>query len=410
MHQTVREFVSQPGFRQFVVPEERGLPMENGHSFLSKYGLCRLYHATDNGIDINSHKSFLNHTTEAELTTGRSQKQLIDEIPPLRFAAEAPKSSYLSWVDFNSPTSFAVSRNLRLYISETIKISGQFVNQNPGRSLLHFAVKPETRLLAYHRDSLDALDMVYMLLKAGASARTVCEENKYTMLTPFQAMFYGLNDFPPATTPLYMREDLTRMTKYFLEIGNQDPNERVRFRHGVYRGAFVYAGSTSALHVSSGALTALLLKHGAQVNAEDGLGRRPLDLIVQVFNMIFRGRVSLSANDYKDDSRAGEAYETVTQLLAAGGHFARSTVGEDAIRSPDGKRLLCALEYFIEVVELAGYDGSPIRSEFLRLKEEEATSNPQRQPLAEFDSGGIQNPSQRRTADPERPLKRHRSP
>lgn len=83
MHQTVQEFVSQPGFRHLVIPNERDLPMENGHSFLSKYGLCLLYQARDDRDEITSIMPFLNHTTEVELTTGRSQKQLIDEIPPV---------------------------------------------------------------------------------------------------------------------------------------------------------------------------------------------------------------------------------------------------------------------------------------------------------------------------------------
>lgn len=403
MHQTVQEFVSQPGFRQLVVPNERDLPMENGHSFLSKYGLCRLYHARDRA-GITSIQPFLNHTTEVELTTGRSQKRLIDEIPPVRFALRATEPIDIAelapwelapwtsaWLDttrartlgeikFNSPTSFAVSRNLRLYISETLQISGnRFVNQNPGRSLLHFAVKPETRRLAYHPESLDSLDMVQMLLKAGAKTKTVCEENHFTALTPFQAMFFALDRFPAALPPMYEIEDFTKMTQYFLDMGEQNPNESVKFEHVIYNGVFVYAGSLKALHVSSGALTALLLRHGAEANVEDGIGRRPLDLIIQIFNSLFRGRAGQTGRVPNRASRQdfrlpGEAYETVTQLLAHGGRFTRSTVGEDSIRSLDGKKLLCAFEYFIDVLENAGYDGNPLRREFLRLKEEEETT------------------------------------
>lgn len=74
MHQTVKEFVSLPGFRQLVLPKGYKLPLENGHSFLSVYGLCRLYHAADTHAEVKCHKPFLNHTTDVELTTGRSQK------------------------------------------------------------------------------------------------------------------------------------------------------------------------------------------------------------------------------------------------------------------------------------------------------------------------------------------------
>jgi hypothetical protein len=405
MHQTVREFVSQPGFRQFVVPEERDLPIENGHSFLSKYGLCRLYHTKYNGMEIHLHTPFLNHATEVELTTGRSQKQLIDEVPPLRFATHAAEPLRLSVVNFNSASSFAVSRNLRLYISETIKTSREFVNQNPGPSLLHFAIKYETRWLAYHPESPDTLDMVHMLLMAGACTKTVWEENKNTALTPFQAMFYLLHNFPLDTTPSYMLDDLTKVTKYFLEIGDQDPNISLRI---AMIWPSINARSLTALHVSSGALTALLLEYGAKVNAEDEFGRRPLDLVILMSNVFFEGGSGSSHKTHGRRERlVGEAYETVIQLLAAGGKFTRTTVGEDAIKSPDSEGQLCALEYFIEVIEDAGYDGSPIRNEFLRLKEE-AIRNPPRQPLAGLDSARRESSSRGRTPDPERSLKRPR--
>ena len=80
------------------------------------------------------------------MTTDRSRKELIDEMPSSRFSAAAVQSTYPNEKDFNSLMSFAVPRNLRLFVSETLEISGShLVNQNPILSLLvvHYAVRPK---------------------------------------------------------------------------------------------------------------------------------------------------------------------------------------------------------------------------------------------------------------------------
>jgi hypothetical protein len=236
-----------------------------------------------------------------------------------------------------------------------------------------------------------------MLLMAGACTKTVWEVDTGTALTPFQAMFYFItvDYFPLDTGPSDMLDDLTKLTKYFLEIGDQDPNISLYIPS-------LTAVSLTALHVSSGALTALLLEYGAKANAEDEWGRRPLDLIVLVFKAGFwyksRG---------EQERLVGEAYETVTQLLAAAGEFTRTSVEGDAIQTPDHKTQLCSLEYFIEAVEDAGYDGNPIRNEFLRLKKE-VIYNPTRQTLAGLDSPRRENSSRGCTPDSEQSLKRPR--
>ena len=348
MHQTVKEFVSRPGFRQLVLPKEHKLPLENGHSFLSVYGLCCLYHAANTHTEAKCHMPFLNHTTDVELTTGRSQKRLLDEMPPSQFAALAPpEGSFVSEV--NSLMSFAVSRNLRLFVLETLEISGnEIVNQNPMRSLLHYAVDRETRRIANRSESGDLLDMVAILLKAGADVKATCNRTVFKRaMTPFQLLFDGLEDFPSNIGPSQAVEDITRMVQYFLEIGGQDPNEDVS------------TSDFKALHISSGDLTHVLLKFGADVNARDGVRRTPLDAVVELFNLRFQ------ENHY---ARLGEAYETVTSLLSRGGRFTKTIVREGFRPSRDGKRWICALERFAEIMEEGGYDRSPIQSELLRLQ------------------------------------------
>jgi ankyrin repeat protein len=324
MHQTVKEFVSRPGFRRLVLPKDHTLPLENGHSFLSVYGLCRLYHATNRSIEFYN---FLNHTTEVELTTGRSQKKMLDEIPPSHFSGGC-----------NSLMSFAVSRNLRLFVLEALEISGnEIVNQNPGQSLLHYAVERETHRSANRSESGDLLDMVAILLKAGADVKAICYGR-----TPFQAYFERLGNI----IPFKRVEDVTRTVQYFLEIGGQDPNEEIY-------------GGRKALHISSGDLTHVLVRFGADVNARDRLGRTPLTAIVEQFILQFH------KNYY---ARLGEAYETVACLLSHGGRFTKAMVREGFRPSRDGKRLICTLEYFAEVVEEGGYDRSIIQSELSRLQ------------------------------------------
>jgi hypothetical protein len=342
MHQTVKEFVSQPGFRQLVLPQERDLPLENGYSFLSIYGLCRLYHATDSVSGIDSYERFLDHTTEVELTTGRSQKKLIDEMPPSRFA----RAINFREKNFNSLMSFAVVRNLRLFISETLQTSGnQLVNQNPVRSLLHYAVDPETRRRAYHSDSQNLSDMVEILMRAGADTGSVYDDK-----TPFQELFDGLNSFRWTFVPSPRVEDLRKLMQYFLELGNQDRNEDIRF-----------LGKIEALHTSSPALARSLLKYGADANARNGWGQTPLDIIVETLNLRFQK---------ENYTQVEEAYETTTCLLAHGGRFTRTVAREGFRASRDGKRWLCTLERFIEVVEYAGFNSSPLKSELFRLQQE----------------------------------------
>lgn len=355
-HQTVKEFVARPGFRQLALPQERDMPMENGHTFLSKYGLCRLYHAADGGIEIAPHKPFLDHITQAELTTGKSQRELLDEMPSSRFAMAAATSPRTLFEDFNSLMSFAVSRNLRLFISETLEMSGNYlVNQNPARSLLHFAVQCETRSrLAPRCGSQDPFDMVAILLEAGADVKAVDPWGR----TPFQFMWSFTGDFPPwwngegfIEKPLHDTEDLRKMMQYFLHIGNQDPNEDIVYPE-------ISGRQCKDLHVSSALsapLTRLFLEYGADANARDDHGRSPLDIAIWPFCRRCK---------HDDYTRLGEAYEIAICLLGHGGRFTRNSMKSQL--SHDGERYI-PLEHFAEVVEHFGYDGRPIRNELSRF-------------------------------------------
>jgi hypothetical protein len=181
MHQTVKEFVSQPGFRKIVLSNSRAMPMENGHTFLAKYGLCRLYHASDELFkkDFSAFycSRFLEHTTGAEMTTGRSQKNLLDDLPSTSFLLTpdyARPFEFRTSMNPNSIMSFAVTRHLKLYVTEVLEMVGNHVvNENPVQSLLHYAVATNGVGPTPYISSVSQVDMVPILLRAGANTKAV---------------------------------------------------------------------------------------------------------------------------------------------------------------------------------------------------------------------------------------------
>lgn len=371
MHQTVKEFVAQPGFRKLVLPLERDAPMENGHSFISKYGLCRLYNSADVPAGYSASRFYLSHTTEAEQTTGRSQKHLLDQLLPSKFPAlhETLPSRYRyprRSPDPNSVLAFAVLRNLRLYVSETLEEFGKHVvNHNPVRSLLHFAIDPNARRLAYHGDHQESLDMVDILLRAGASIDATIVIT-WRFYTPFQAVFHGLSNYrdelyDPSTidfnNPRYFNvlRDVTRLTQHLLELGSQDPNQPVFLKGGV---------ECNALHLSTGPLTRILLEHGADVNALDHLGRSPLDLVA-------RGR--LFDLKFRSHSRAAIAYDTAIQLINRGGRCQDEVGATRSYQSATGQTPI--FDALVGDMKDAGYDTGPFEDERQRLQDQKKKQN-----------------------------------
>jgi hypothetical protein len=71
IHQTVMDFVIDPGFKQRVLGDQAIMTTDNGHSFLAKAGILRL-----GGRVYKSNTGY--HAHMAERTTGRSLKKFMD--------------------------------------------------------------------------------------------------------------------------------------------------------------------------------------------------------------------------------------------------------------------------------------------------------------------------------------------
>jgi len=200
MHQTVKDFISLPGFQKLITQEDNLIPEENGYTILGKrllaIGLSRV-RKTD--IDprlvpweriweifwVRRHLFY-----QAEVSTGKSQKNLLDEADSIISHFERPGLPSESY-PFNTMISFGVAANLYLYIQETLQ-ERQCVNSNPKISLLHCAVlaasSSNLNFASLNGSDIpraaDFSEMTKLLLSHGADLKALWEN-----LTPFQLLF-----------------------------------------------------------------------------------------------------------------------------------------------------------------------------------------------------------------------------
>lgn len=121
MHQTVKDFVSKPGFRQLITGEDNDLA-ENGYSFLAKYGIAQLakarrFRVVDDPF-IPSWFAYLNYGSRSESTTGRSQAHIIEAAVD---AFSSPKYPNEPYALYDSPIAFGVVANLQLYVEDALR-------------------------------------------------------------------------------------------------------------------------------------------------------------------------------------------------------------------------------------------------------------------------------------------------
>ncbi|OTA65067.1 hypothetical protein K449DRAFT_366781 [Hypoxylon sp. EC38] len=117
MHQTVRDFIEDPQFRQVVLGKERGqMIKENGHTFLAKYMFLKRNRAFES--------SFSFHARKSEITTGSSQYEFFLSFPTQYFNWKSSSSSKTNRREspfITSPLTLAVFAGLQLYLEDAYR-------------------------------------------------------------------------------------------------------------------------------------------------------------------------------------------------------------------------------------------------------------------------------------------------
>ena len=281
MHQTVKDFVSRPGFERRMLGRSYAPLHENGFSFLMKYGLARrkLFHH-----DLKLPDSFsvagsetiefdiidvLRVAHRAEETTGNNQEKFLESIGDEHFPWDIERTTYNEIsLEPTSVLSFAVLGNLLLYIKQKLRTTN-LINDALQKSLLHFGV--DSIVLNHPPSSLES--MTKLLLEKGADI--YC---KFTGKTPFEYLFMIWHRWNEGHFFLN-EEGVGKVAQVFLEHG-QDANVDIRRteRKGEH---FECNGTCKPLHVAQSEVSRTLLEHAAQVNALDSDGLTPLDLLIR---------------------------------------------------------------------------------------------------------------------------------
>jgi hypothetical protein len=256
MHETVREVVSKPGFRQSILGNGALSSGQNGHSILAKYYLST---ATNSIVAISQG---MHHARLSEATTGLDQAEFLDSVDADTFNLWREVGLAYSPFCPNTVISLAVVADLRLYVTKELKRKPLWVNMHPEMSLLHTAVNhtslnqdqssPGLKVNPHH--SLGP--MCEILLKCGVSLHS-----EYQGCTPFQSILI----VNPADAKMALK-----MIKVFLEAG-QDPNIDLYSSPGSLDLVW------KPLHRPWPELSSLLLEHNAMTDALDSSGATPLD-------------------------------------------------------------------------------------------------------------------------------------
>lgn len=293
MHQTVRDFVTRPGFKGVLDLPNNPISSENGHSFLAKFGFAMI-----KGAASRSGGRFCNRIPwlswergeelfalcsgafyRAELTTGLSQGRLLESIRDQQFADFFPQDRYDNdlgaMMDYrprkwpiDSRLSFAVVMRLLIYLKSKLQINS--ATPTRGVPILHAVIET-----IHHKPFPDRIAITRILLRHSANAHQTFEN-----LNPFQALFRCRD---PTIPPVRTIEAIGRMAELLLEHGSDPDNDIFYLSDNIdwfHSDSAIY--TSKALHVTVGCpvMVRLLLDYGANVNGLNGEGQTPLDVIV----------------------------------------------------------------------------------------------------------------------------------
>lgn len=297
MHETVREFLSEPTFEELIIGRQSLFRAQNGYTELAK-----LYLAALNGINVGHQRDPFSHTADlsmaetycllAETTTGISQRLLIDSLPdgvPTRWSPRKPQP----------PMYFACDASLFLYVKE--KLDGNQNSHEVNSALEAIANAHAARLGLGHYSHWKSLP----------------DDSRIAKFILSKSVQKGINDasasFGKFLWNVHKYENIAmedrwpsvlEVAKAFLEHG-QDPNmEMAHFER------------PRPLHVSGGHITKVLLSFKADVNAMDQKHRTPLDVMI-------RRVADLEAYIYPqrelDDTMFWETTNAIELLVEKGG-------------------------------------------------------------------------------------------
>ena len=280
IHQTVKEFVSRPGFPQYILRTSHRIVPDNGHTFLSRFYISSLVSLRSETV-VSDRKvrslweGFADHAYDAETSTGVCQQGFLGEMDreAVEFVAQALRRLY-QLEDINSVMAVAVAANLRLYVKEQIS-QGANVNSNPDIPLLHCAVRsakysPADSIsnISKRLDTENWERMTEILLEEGANTAAV-----YKGKTAFEELCESLASYKNMKTR--DQYHMLKIIKTFLRNG-YDPNTTIALQPHRYQTTY----KCSPLHVAPIDLIRLLSKYRADINNLDMNGRTPLDIAI----------------------------------------------------------------------------------------------------------------------------------
>lgn len=322
MHQTVKDFVSKPGFRMLIT-EEDNESAENGYSYLAKYAITQLDSKRQTLKEINLtylHSippwfSYLRYGSRSESTTGLSQTHLIDSSSHAFHPKRHPQEVYGL---FDSAMTFAIVMNLQIYVDSVLRTNPSKFEKYMGHgqtnfcSYLHTIVRAAAEQDVYTpstqsynavqamRELDDLSDMANLLLEHKANPKAL-----YLGKTPFQMLFSDYYEGYCGETNI-IDQKVVNLAETFLKHG-QDANVTIR--------GTTYTGERSmklkALHIADTRLAQVLLDYGADVNGLDQNRETPLDIAFgDSGNLWEKG---------KDSGIPAEGYKLILLLLNHGG-------------------------------------------------------------------------------------------
>ena len=285
IHQTVKEFVSRPGFARTMQETSQPIIPDNGHTFLSKFYLAFLMspnfdllirQASLKRKPIEIWNAFADHACDAETSTGVSQQDFLDSLEQNALHLLALRIDELEFLkDARSVRAFAVVANLILYVKDKTT-QGMSVNSAEGIPLLHCAAKaakqdfmPTGRSL--RGESRNWEKMTEFLLENDADTTA-----KFQGRTAFAELFDIFGVHGEAGEAGDRRFHVYNIIKVFLSNGFNPDSEIT-----IVSNDAVQLYSCKSLHIAPMDIIMLLLRYRANINATDVHGQTPLDIAVR---------------------------------------------------------------------------------------------------------------------------------